>query len=591
MRKGDCLLSLDRLAEAQAALRAGLASLTPDAPPVYQADVAQAHMSLGRIAYEGLDYGGAAREFALAGQGEEPRDRLERLLWLARVTMFDEGPQAAAYADEALALAAATPGTSKKTLADLHTLHARVLLNHARQAEAYAELKSALAAEGGLTERVDVSDVITRSDLAIAALLNGDREAARKDLVYSGSGRLDKGPFASAAAMSPPPCGGAAGLRLDDVGIVEFGISDDGSIAYARPIYASRNGPAAVAFARAVADWSWRPEATQVLPPLFRLVNRVELRCSTASERPSVIDLLKPDFVDWLVKKGAPPFAQATSDAASVAPARAELARREAVGEGVALLPVLLQLAGNPVVDPRDRHADLTRAREIMLKAGAPPAARAYVEIMLAGGALAARRQAFPRAGPAPEGDGLRALLAQPTIANDARASAALRLEIADSFSQSADEKTAFLQQVAADTRLSPHDPFRVGALVRLASLEARKGDLDAARASYQKTGLSAQQCSLVDARPTFSRIPSLANAFPLEAQRWGFEGWVRTEFDISADGATLNQRAVIAYPPFVFRDAAVGVTKDLRFTQTYRPEGGPGCNGAQQSINFRLPR
>ena len=126
---------------------------------------------------------------------------------------------------------------------------------------------------------------------------------------------------------------------------------------------------------------------------------------------------------------------------------------------------------------------------------------------------------------------------------------------------------------------------------MRLASLEARKGDLDAARASYQKTGLSAQQCSLVDARPTFSRIPSLANAFPLEAQRWGFEGWVRTEFDISADGATLNQRAVIAYPPFVFRDAAVGVTKDLRFTQTYRPEGGPGCNGAQQSINFRLPR
>jgi hypothetical protein len=57
-------------------------------------------------------------------------------------------------------------------------------------------------------------------------------------------------------------------------------------------------------------------------------------------------------------------------------------------------------------------------------------------------------------------------------------------------------------------------------------------------------------------------------------------KGWVTTEFDIDAAGRTANQRAIIAYPPFVFEQASVGIVKGARFEQRYRPEGGLGCAG-----------
>ncbi len=79
------------------------------------------------------------------------------------------------------------------------------------------------------------------------------------------------------------------------------------------------------------------------------------------------------------------------------------------------------------------------------------------------------------------------------------------------------------------------------------------------------------------------------SSRFPMEAMRWGFEGWVKTEYDIAADGKTTSQRAVIAYPPFVFRDAAVGMAKDFRFEASYRPEGAAGCTAAQQNIAFHI--
>lgn len=588
MRTGDCLLTLGRPDEAQLALSRGLASLDSDAP-AYGGDIARARMDLGRIAYQRLDYPVAEREFTLAAPGADPTARLNRLLWLARATMFDPDAQAQTYADEALALAAATPHTPKETLAELHTIHARVLLNHGHAAKAYQELIRALRDQGGLTKRVSVSDVVTRSDLAIAALLNKDQEGARKYLVYSGSGRFKKGPFGIAASMDLPPCGGPADLRPDDVAIVEFGIGDDGAVSYADPIYVSRTGPAAVAFARAVEGWSWRPEDIKVVPPFFRQLNRVELRCSTVGEHPAVSDLLRPDFDAWLVSEGVPPFTAPSPAASAVEPERAELARREAAaGGGPPSIPVLMALAANPVIEDADQRDFLIRARDIAAQAGAPPAARVFVEILLARAVTRAWWHQLSSADPGAAE--LRALLKQPVILADARAAAALHLETARIYALPA-QAAQELEDVADDSRLSAHDPLRVAALLRLASLQARTGKLAAARVSYDKTGLTAQQCSIVDAKPAFHSKPDTSNAFPMEALRWGFEGWVKLEFDVAPDGATLHQRAVIAYPPFVFKDAAVNLVKDFRFNQTYRPQGGPGCSGADESIVFELPR
>ncbi len=79
------------------------------------------------------------------------------------------------------------------------------------------------------------------------------------------------------------------------------------------------------------------------------------------------------------------------------------------------------------------------------------------------------------------------------------------------------------------------------------------------------------------------------AGAFPGEAKAWGFEGWVAVQFDIGADGKTLNQRAVISYPPFIFTKAGDETLKTARYEKTYRPGGGLGCGGITQRVKFIL--
>lgn len=582
LRRGACLARLGR--DASADLRSGLAAL--EARPEFRQDIAQAHLALGRIAYLNYDYAGARARFLAAHDKLEPAERFDVLLWLVRTTMFDPGSEALGYADQAMAIASANAGTNKKLLADLKTLRARVLLNHGQVQEAYSELRQALREQGGLGLKVDISDVVTRSDLALAALLAKRPEEAREYLAYTGAGRL-KSPFARAASMDLPPCGGPDGLAPDDVAVVEFGINDDGSVSYATPIYASRPGPPAIAFARAVADWSWKAEEAVKVPPLFRAVTRVELRCSTEVERPAIVRLLRDDLESWLATRTVQPFAQdRLTDAQRLAPARAELARRRGAGGGPELLPVLVALAENPVLPEEERPALFQEAGGIAAAAGAPAGARTYLAI----GAGTTPENAWTMS--ASFRQYLRTLLARPDIAADARAASALRIMISEpGFRAPApDDAAALLRQVAADDRLASGDPMRVGALVRLAALQARTGDLASARASYEATGLTAQQCALVDAKPAMRKTGATSGDFPLEAMRWGFEGWVRTEFDIGADGRTSAQRAVIAYPPFVFRDAAVEMARDIRFQQSYRPAGGLGCGGAQTSIHFLLP-
>jgi hypothetical protein len=588
IRRGDCLLLVGRPHEAEAELTKGLDGLTSTAT-AYRGDVRIAHMDLGRIAYLGLDYGDAKRQFEIAGPGETPQERIGQLIWLTRATLFDEGSDALNSSTEALTLATSTPGIPKTTLADVHTIHARVLINHGEAKEGYAELVRALNEQGGLDLHINASELVTRSDLAIAALLVHDDEAARKYLGYTGAGRSNTRPFASAASMGSPACGGPADLKPDDFAVVEFGVEENGAVGYANPVYASRTGPIAVEFARAVARWSWKPADAKVLPPLFRLLTRVEVRCSTTNARPSVVDLLLPDVNAWLKTQGVSWGHWSASAAEALSRERTELAALRPKG-GPGLIPPLVEMSQNPIAGQTERQSWAVEARDIAIAAGAPPKVRTYLELNVVELSITSRRPGALGSGQ-PGSSQLDDFLLDPDIAADARSADTVRLVMNDWFEPSADRRSVLLGAVAEDQRLPAHDPLRVGALLRLASIQARDGDLNAARSSYERTGLQAQQCALVDAKPDLRARPNVGNAFPEEAQRWGFEGWVRTEYDIAPDGRTLNQRALIAYPPFVFRNAAVGIAKDFRFIQTYRPEGGPGCSGAQTQINFVLPQ
>ncbi len=54
----------------------------------------------------------------------------------------------------------------------------------------------------------------------------------------------------------------------------------------------------------------------------------------------------------------------------------------------------------------------------------------------------------------------------------------------------------------------------------------------------------------LSDSPPQFL---GAGGTFPQEAMQWGFEGWTQTQFDVSAEGRVVNERAILSYPPFVF--------------------------------------
>lgn len=586
LRKGNCLIDLDRVADAGVALENGLSKVSVD-DPVYRIDVAKGHLGLGRLAYRRYDYAEARRNFEIEKNLLSPAERLEPLVWLVRATMFDEGTAAVDYADAALRLAAASPERNRKVTSDLQTLHARALLNRGNVAAAFAELKSALAAQGGLSNRVGIRDIVTRSDLALAALLAGNKNAAREYLAYTGAGRSAKAPFATAAAMDTPACGGPDEGQPDDFAIIEFGINDDGVVTYSNPIYASRPGPMAVNYARAVTDWSWRPDDAKALPPLFRAVTRVELRCSTSFERPMVVTLLQADFAAWLGRQSLPAFDWRGSAAARVAPARAELIRRRQAGSTVALLPVLVALGTNPVLPPIEAELLLGEAIGIANTAGAPPTARLFLEVWRLYATNAKRYDS------AKHRAALRRLLTQADFAADPRATAALRLLLVEPMYQSPVPTDAgdMLKLTVADGVLPTQDPLRVNALVRLASLQAQANDMEAARDSYQKTGLDAQQCALIDAKPALENSNADSSKYPQEAMQWGFEGWVKLEYDIDATGHTTKQRALIAYPPFVFREAAIGIATGMRYMSSYRPDGGVGCGGAQQSMRFHVNR
>ena len=135
------------------------------------------------------------------------------------------------------------------------------------------------------------------------------------------------------------------------------------------------------------------------------------------------------------------------------------------------------------------------------------------------------------------------------------------------------------------DSDLAPADPLKVGALIRLAAIESREGSNETARALFDRTGLSGDQCALLD-RPPRS-LSTGKGSFPSEVLNWGINGWTVVQYDIDKSGKPLNERTVIAYPPFVFNETSEGITSRSRFEASFRPEGTLGCGGQTQNVSY----
>ncbi|RZM18851.1 MAG: hypothetical protein EOP67_59055, partial [Sphingomonas sp.] len=115
---------------------------------------------------------------------------------------------------------------------------------------------------------------------------------------------------------------------------------------------------------------------------------------------------------------------------------------------------------------------------------------------------------------------------------------------------------------------------------------EQTDGDAAAARAAFERAGVDAGQCALLDSPP---RLTGYNATFPNEAMRWGFEGWTQTQFDVDAAGRVANERAILSYPAFVFSQAGTNMMRNARFTKSYRPDGKLGCGSLVQRVRFSM--
>ncbi|WP_294190867.1 energy transducer TonB [uncultured Sphingomonas sp.] len=578
VRKGKCLIYLDRGAEGAAMIRAALPVLAAQGAS-FNDEVIDAHLRLAREAHARFDYDAAAADGRAALALSTGTARMRPLMLLADTLMFDHDGKALGYAQEARAIALADQSLSKKDVANVQTIYARVLMNEGRDKEAYAVLKDSLVKRGGLTSRVGLDDVATRSDLAIAALRNKDMDNARQYLAYTGAGRMADAPYAKAVSMQPPTCADVPGLTPQDVAIVEYSLANDGRVVGAVPIFTTGKRAAAIAFAQAVAGWSWRSDDVKAIKPFYRLSSRVELRCLKTPSAPSLTTPLADATEAWITAQGG----AASAAWADLSDAAALPLQRAAMNGGSAAqqLATLFALSRNAVV-PADERAQF--AAQALTRAGAlnaPTAVRTFAAINAINEDNGnAYRSAFRR------------LLADPQTAADPLSAATLRVLIAvpNYRGGPADDAPQLLDAVIAEEGLPERHPLKVAAMLQQANVRAAKGDLAGAKQAFAATGLTAEQCSLLGITPAMRSSGASSNDFPMAAMRYGFEGWVSTEFDIGADGRTLEPRAVIAYPPFVFDDAATGIMRDSRWTSSFRPEGALACAGRQVPVVFRLP-
>jgi tetratricopeptide (TPR) repeat protein len=582
VRKGGCLVTLGREEEGETALRRGLPVLAEQAAE-FARDLRDGHLLLGGVRLRRFDYAGAAQEYRQALDRSTASDRLRPLVALANVLAFDHDGEALRYGGEARTIALADANLPKDAKAAVQTMYARVLLNQGQLKEAYSELKDVLRRQGGLTSRVGIDDIVTRSDLAIAAMLNRDQAGAREYLAYTGAGRMPETPFTTAASLQPPLCGATTGLKPEDFAIVEFSVGDDGSVAGVLPIYTTGNREVALAFARAVSEWSWKPEVVKSIPPLFRYTTRVELRCTRVGERPDLTDPLAERFRAWLSEAGQSDAAWSElPDARAAGLIRPAVEGARSAGNRPALVQALAALGTNRAIPDGERLAALDEAIRAAAEAKAPVAVHSYlvIERAFVDGANDRQDRAV-----------FRSLLAEPAIAADPLTAATLRLLIAvPGYRQSRpDDAMPLLEGVVQTAGLPPQHPLKVNALLQQATVLADKGDLAGARQLFDRTGLDEGQCALIGLEPVMRRTSTSSRDYPMEAVRMGFEGWARMEFDIAADGRTIAPRVIAAYPPFVFNEAAAGFFRDARYQSSYRPSGGLACAAEQSSISFKL--
>lgn len=585
VRKGEALLGLGRIREAEASVRAGLAGL-PTGDPSLREDRVFANIMLGGIAERGFDFPAAYAAYGEAlMQGAGMALETSARIGSVRAGTFVDPRAAAAAADRALQAVTGKDKSARDLRAQWRTLKGRALLNAGDFAGASAELARATQELGGLTTRVSYADLVARSDMSIAALLAGQSDKAREYLAYTGAGRFETGYLPGPFHHPLPACGTESGLRADDVAVVQLAVRENGRVAGATPIYGSRSGVAA-ALAKSLQDWTWSAEEVAKLPSFLRQFTRLEVRCRQTPDQVSVLEMMRREHDAWAVQgtgtesvaflRALPLVTLRTRLAANGTALRARLAAARAIED-------------HPMADNAALRETAAQASTIAEAGQAPPSVLAYWSVSRA--ALDSFDPAVPlKERAARQESALTAIADTPALRADARAQASLallRAEVVPSDDkQASDRKEAALRRVADWPGLPADDAFKVGAKVRLASVLSRAGRNEDARKVYAGVGLPVGGCPVLDAGRATRRTGASSGDFPTAAMEWGFSGWANTESIIGTDRATAV-RTLFAYPPFVFGPAAQGIARSARYEPSFRPESEAICGGQSVTIRF----
>ena len=576
VRLATAYLGLGRVDDAAEKLRLGLPNLPVDDTTLYE-DRFTGETTLGAIGEYRLSYSEAHRHYRAAIAIPVPEEEhLGAYGGLIQTEMFDDPQGALRDADAALALAAAHVPENRALEARLRTLRGRALINLDQFEEARTELREAVRLLGNLTLRVDHDDLVARSDLALAALRSGHEEDARRYLAYTGAGRFLRGMLMGTPSNEPPRCG-EGGIRPEDVAVVEFAVLPDGRVDHVQPIYSSRPGSGALAFARAVAGWVMNLDSVGDVPPLLLSASRVELRCTNLPDE-AIWDG-EVELVRWLDDVVEDSYGRRRPLAAL----RAELAALEggAHPDPVRHFRLLAALGTNRELPLSERADFLRRALALPGNGGASPDITALLLMRL------------NRAeGQAPGDDSSRqidyaAVLRHPNAANDDAVAASIRMAHVYELYWHRHEDRALeaANALVQWSGLESNPRVRSEAYSLIAAVHASQGDPAAARADLASMGSAADPCFIPR---RLEHVGGSSSDYPLPALHWGFEGWAMGEFAVGEGGVPLGEQVVIAYPAFVFGRAALHVLHDSRFA----PGGLPGEDACptQQTVNFRIP-
>lgn len=538
-----------------------------------------------------LDFAAAAghyREAATLAEREGGALPIALAAAAARVTIPLDPRRAASelalIAPKAQAIAKAEPEAAANYL----DLLARAHMNAGDYAQADVAAQQALKLAGGLSARdVSLTDVAVRWDAALIAWRLGKPLKAAEYVRYTGVGTGKGQDLTFPADLLPPPCDGEGGLKPDDTAIVQFTLDADGNVTGAAPIWSNRTGEVALEFARAVLNWTWEPKAAAAITPFFRIAPRVQLRCSQAPERIELTRLALPELNAWMALLSVDPTdpAQSTNPRGMAQSLRTEIAAETGRDERSPRLPALLyQLARTSSVNRADKFTLLDRAYKIARVSGVPAEPLAYL------GVVRANRidRPFARATQREQLRALRELASEPRVAASPRAAAYVGLRLAQLLSAVRDrgEARLALSAILSRSGLTDSDPIRQAAAIRLASMEAAAGRIADAEALFRKSGLDPSQCSLLDQEPARLRTSASTADYP---EGVPFNGYIVTEFDITAEGRTRAIRTVFSYPPDFFNEATTKIVSRSVYARTYRPENGIGCSGYRDRVRFLL--